>query len=1155
MVLTRAFLLLLAALPPCSTYFTSSAGTGLQAGDVVALLVAPPPGASALEAAVAAPVFFAAFRAANSGGDGLLSAVAPAALMPWAYAYGYNNASSLQGSRSASPSPSPPPGAGASAPDVATLPGLDLEVGLVTRSSDGAFLLFGVFNQPPMTSTALSRGTRHRSLASLFYDDCVWGYIEAPRSCELGYRCISNYPRMYGAVGDADYNTWMCMTEVTGLPQLWSVPATGADQAYQRRNCRGVAALGGQLLVATQYGLGGDDDYVLSIAPGADGAPPLGAAIAGARAEPVTHGFFELMKFGAVAARSGGGASEVWVSSLSYGLLQFSYGAAAPAAAALAPTYARWAPGCAAPAPGVGLGTDGTARVAPLPAGCTAAPGSDTAVLGLALQEGTLFLSTRHAIFGLALALSPGGGADAWRAGGAPLAAPPGAGWEFRGLAPAPVPPLPVPPTPSPSASGSSTLYASPTASLSSGVSASNTGSASWSSTATPSPSPTGTPTDSPTPSGTGTPTGTPSGTDAPTGTGTPSPTATPVPTRSASASIPASPTPSVTLGASASATGSITGSASATQTPSPTPTESPSGVGTASDTGSPSGSSSLSPSATPAASGAPPLPPVWAPPPGAGGWMVLAAGPLDGATLLSGGPPPPAALLLRRAAAATWGWGVSAEGLAAVSVEPWPAGAAGGGGGVCGAPVPPADNAGVAPAPGAAAADADAADVTLSALPKACPFPITHGGARAPAGARNGTLLLIRLAAPPSDSTALDDAYAASSGGALARNSTSADGSVLSVGGVGAGGVTRAQYDAALVAWAAAGTRAWAAPAPGVALLMTPVFTAVTEGPGAPVNAAAFSSLAAGYWWALCNSSAGLASDGGDGRGGGGGSGGGGNLNSGAAPGDSASPGGDGAAGAATGGVVAALLILGAAAWYYYYKRRCGCGCGGGGGGARGARPQWAARFSLKQPWAPQRAGEEAAEAPPPWGAPGVGVNPLNAAAADARRPSALMRALAVAHAANPFAPAARAVRRSFSMWMARLAAARLAEGTPLPGEDAPALPNQAQGPSRAATPASGARGLNFSPGAPSPPAPTPPRSPPPAYLLQGNYRSLDFFRKAAAPPTQARRMSARGGGAGVTTLDVADALVDVIPAVEEAAGRATAAPAPAAETPGLQL
>ena len=38
------------------------------------------------------------------------------------------------------------------------------------------------------------------------------------------------------------------------------------------------------------------------------------------------------------------------------------------------------------------------------------------------------------------------------------------------------------------------------------------------------------------------------------------------------------------------------------------------------------------------------------------------------------------------------------------------------------------------------AEADADAADVTLSALPKACPFPITHGGARAPAASSSGS-------------------------------------------------------------------------------------------------------------------------------------------------------------------------------------------------------------------------------------------------------------------------------------------------------------------------------------------------------------------------------------------------------------------------------
>jgi hypothetical protein len=139
-------------------------------------------------------------------------------------------------------------------------------------------------------------------------------------------------------------------------------------------------------------------------------------------------------------------------------------------------------------------------------------------------------------------------------------------------------------------------------------------------------------------------------------------------------------------------------------------------------------------------------------------------------------------------------------------------------------------------------------------------------------------------------------------------------------------------------------------------------------------------------------------------------------------------------------------------------------------------------------------------------------------------------MRALATARGVNPL----RALRRSFS-W----AAARIA-GSPLPWEEAPALPNQAATASRAVSPAPGgavaspARGLNLTP--------QPPSSPPPAFLhtqlssMYGMYNA----RRVPSAPMQARALDGAGGGGGVTTGDLAATIAEALPAVNAAAGRA---------------
>ena len=53
-------------------------------------------------------------------------------------------------------------------------------------------------------------------MGSYFFDDSLWWYIFVPRDCTGAYPCRENQPTLYGALGDAAFNTFFCMTEVTG---------------------------------------------------------------------------------------------------------------------------------------------------------------------------------------------------------------------------------------------------------------------------------------------------------------------------------------------------------------------------------------------------------------------------------------------------------------------------------------------------------------------------------------------------------------------------------------------------------------------------------------------------------------------------------------------------------------------------------------------------------------------------------------------------------------------------------------------------------------------------------------------------------------------------------------------------------------------------
>jgi hypothetical protein len=225
--------------------------------------------------------------------------------------------------------------------DVPSLPGTDADAGLLTRSTDGAYLLIGLYEMPPGFSTTSGEVivSRNRGIASFFYDDSIWWYIEAPRACATpttsGFDCtdIGNAPAIYGALGDGDYNTWLCFTEIFVTPKLYSVPATGSGQAHTARDCRGIAALGGDLLIATRFGRG-DDDSV-----GALGGFPFSGAIATARVIPIVHAFTAIMEYRGLAAAVVGGAPTVFVGS-AFGLLVFRFRGLPLTTARIVPAYA-----------------------------------------------------------------------------------------------------------------------------------------------------------------------------------------------------------------------------------------------------------------------------------------------------------------------------------------------------------------------------------------------------------------------------------------------------------------------------------------------------------------------------------------------------------------------------------------------------------------------------------------------------------------------------------------------------------------------------------------------------------------------------------------------------------------------------------------------
>ena len=404
-----------------------------------------------------------------------------------------------------------------------SLPGTRTGTGLLTRSIDKDYLLFGFDEAPPGAPAGNGTATRShsRAMGAYFYDDSLWWHIYASRECvaTTPYPCLSDYPTLYGALGDAEYNTNFCMTEVTEDSYLLVLNAGSYSQGAVARDCRGITSQEARVIVSTSGA--GDDvagDNIVSYST----IPTNRAQLIESTPSIIGHAFDEAMVYGGIAAGTDAlrdKKAEIWVASGKYGVLRFSYNSTLSTLAAILPSYQLWVPGCpTAGFTGVGQGRSAAALV-DASASCGAAgPRFNDAtiarvgVLAVALSDplfyrdavGTahnnvaLYLTTRYGVYAIDLPSTAGDAAAVWRAGGAPLVAPP-AGGEFRGLAPAPyMASTSVTASPSPSPS----LLASPTSSISMSFSPTKTPLASKfspSSTLTRSPTPTRTPLPSPT--------------------------------------------------------------------------------------------------------------------------------------------------------------------------------------------------------------------------------------------------------------------------------------------------------------------------------------------------------------------------------------------------------------------------------------------------------------------------------------------------------------------------------------------------------------------------------------------------------------------------------------------------------------------------------
>lgn len=601
-----------------SDQFTVDLFSGMAELDVMVLSIAPAD-ASAPLSSLSAPVFLSAVRpqvaaAPAAGARAVVNTTFVSTVrVPWRIYTWFNDSSSEYGTQAWG----------------ATLEGSDVHAGLLTRSTDSAYLLFGFAESPPGVSLGADARSHSRAVAAHFYDDSLWWYIFAPRECggPTGFPgCVSSVPHAYGALGDSVYNTNFCMTEVTGSPLHFFVPAVGTAQGAVQRDCHALAMYGTQMLATTTYGAGDPfGDSVIAYAS----FPRSRNALLRSSPTAVSHAFTDIMSFGGVAVRSDPSRAdlpEVWVASAQFGLLRFTYSAAPISASVLSEFYELWVPGCAQVFNGTGRGRTPVALIDASVTCAAAAPRDSPAVIkavgvlavavadripftdggGASRFASAVYFTTREGLYALDLPSSESDApAPTWRnaAGAAlPIAVPPLPGGEFRGLAPAPF--LRTSPSPSPSPTSTESPTPSPTSVESPTPSptalASPTASPSTTESPTLSPSPSPTVTQSQTPDCTQTPSQSPSATPSDSTSSSPTTSETATPTTTLSLGVTPSATASQT--SSAAETPSPTTSSTPTLTPTPSHTESSSAspTGTTSTSASPPGTTSTSASPTP---------------------------------------------------------------------------------------------------------------------------------------------------------------------------------------------------------------------------------------------------------------------------------------------------------------------------------------------------------------------------------------------------------------------------------------------------------------------------------------------------------------------------------------------------------------------------
>lgn len=455
--------LLLLLLRPCvsqsANTFTAPTGLNFSAGDILTMLVTPPEPGGVLST-LAAPLLFVVFH------PYVTSNVTPAdaipvvnvengtvAPIPWSYTYTFLNGSATVSAAYTTP----------------TLPGLGLQHGMLTRSTDAAYVLAPMYEQPPGTPTDdPSSLERNRAVGAVFYDRSIWWYLFSRLNCAQ-YTCdASDAPTFFGVLGDEFYNSWVAFLDAGGAPLLFSVPNNGQNQAAARVDVRGVSVTpGGDLAISTRYNaFTFNDDYVVIVQ-----GLPLSSELYYVPRERVTHAFSNTMEYGGLevwANPARNGNVELWVASAAFGVLRFVYDAPlSPSSASLRAKYELWTPGCALNGEaGTGEGPTGGPVSLP-PSACAAAPAGvlDIAV-GDALPyapatpgacEGrvarALYVVTRTGLFAIDLpSAAPGdssggySGAPVWRNGGAAIATPLGPpGSEFRGISAVPITPTPTP--------------------------------------------------------------------------------------------------------------------------------------------------------------------------------------------------------------------------------------------------------------------------------------------------------------------------------------------------------------------------------------------------------------------------------------------------------------------------------------------------------------------------------------------------------------------------------------------------------------------------------------------------------------------------------------------------------------------------------------